>query len=103
MSSQHNLRHLLQPMMQRMIFIHLLRLAIFLDQDSSVCVVLSIERGIDRFYMEIMRFVPVRSVRGKRTQSLFTQATTGFGSHRFGKERMIAIPLPGAVERFEKQ
>src|SRR6266851_3283535 len=101
---QHLLWQLLYPAMQRVQYlIQVLRLNKAFDEHSSACKVQGVECDFDRFSEQPMLFVPETRLVVQRAQVVFSQATPRLVLHGLGKQRVIAIPAPGPIERNQEQ
>ena len=101
---EHRLGQVLEPAPQRVILIlDEFRGNEAFDEIGSAWKVLGRQRGLNRFCEPSVLFIPeTRPVR-QRPQMFFAQAPPRLVLHGLGKERVIAIPLPGTVERDQKQ
>ena len=50
-----------------------------------------------------MLFVPLARLVRQLTQRVFSQAVTSLLLHSISKKRVVAIPLPGSIKRFQKE
>src|SRR5437879_6591335 len=81
------------------------------DQGRCSHLILGIQSCIYSFARIAMHFIPMGCTSREVMHMVFTQPTTCFVAHSFGKKRVIAIPLPrcrgqikrGGIKRFEKQ
>src|SRR6266508_2941800 len=74
-----------------------------LYQGCSARECLRCERGFDRFGKQSLLFIPYACAVATLRHGSFTQAAARHMLHRFGKQRMITIPLPGLIERHNEK
>src|SRR2546429_9221629 len=83
--------------------IRIVRPHILLNESSSTCKLPSLQGHFHRFGQHTLLLIPSTCSAIPRMQGLFSKTLPGLLLHGLGEEWVIAIPLPGAIERLQKQ
>src|SRR6266536_3065353 len=80
-----------------------MRFEALLNERRDTCKFPSMQGHFNRFGKHSLLLIPHTCSAIPRTQCFFTKPLSGLGLHSLGEERVIAIPLPKAIERLQKQ
>src|SRR5215467_3461405 len=74
-----------------------------LNECRDPCKLPSLQGHFHRFTEHALLLMPHAGSAIPRTERLFAKTLPGLGSHGLSEERMIAIPLLGAIERLQEE
>ena len=83
--------------------IRIVRPHILLNESSGTRKLPSLQGHFHRFGQHTLLLIPHTCSAIPRMQGLFSKTLPGLLLHGLGEEWVIAIPLPGAIERLQKQ
>src|SRR5215471_16384929 len=83
--------------------IHIVPPHTLLKESSDPCKLPSMQGHFHRFGEHILLLIPHAGPAIPRAERRLAKTLPGLGSHGLSEERMIAIPLPGAIERLQEE